>query len=352
MSTHYPIGGKTQNPWPSMQKIKLINVAEHAGVSKSTVSQYLNGRFGYMSKATRERINAAVIELNYAPNPIARSLKTNKTKTIGVIVRDITGFYSSRAIRGIDDFCKISEYNVLIYNTDFDANVEARSIEALSQLRIDGLIVASTGQNTDLISEQVKRGLPVVEFQLEHDDAKKNIILSDYRQAAFDATEYLIQLGHKRICFATQVYQDVKSRNERYQGFVEALTMNGISVHEQLILFWHRETGFQQLPQSILELDNAPTVFFAQHLAITIELLKQLNQAHVSVPEDVSVLGFDEVPMAEFFKAPITVVKQDPHRIGMQAAKLLLEIIDGKAPPFQRIMIPCSLVIRESCRKI
>ena len=173
-----------------MQKIKLIDVAKRANVSKSTVSQYLNGRFDYMSEATKERVKAAVKELNYAPNPIARSLKTNKTKTIGVIVRDITGFYSSQAIRGIDDFCKTSEYNVLIYNTDFDAEVEARSLQALSQLRIDGLIVTSTGQNTDLIAEQVKRGLPVVEFQIEHDDSKKNIILSDYRQAAFEATEY------------------------------------------------------------------------------------------------------------------------------------------------------------------
>ncbi len=335
-----------------MEKIKLIDVAKRAKVSKSTVSQYLNDRFDYMSKATKERVEAAVKELNYAPNPIARSLKTNKTKTIGVIVRDITGFYSSQAIRGIDDFCKSSEYNVLIYNTDFDAEVEARSLQALSQLRIDGLIVTSTGQNTDLIAEQVGRGLPVVEFQIEHDDAEKNIILSDYRQAAFEATEYLIQLGHKRICFVTQDFSDVKSRHERYQGFVDALAKNGIPLQEQTILYWQRETGFQQSPQSILQADNAATVFFTQHLAITTELLTQLNQAHISIPEDISLLGFDDLPMAEFFKVPITVVKQDPHKIGMAAAKLLLENIDGKAPAFQRVMIPCALVIRESCNKI
>ena len=114
-----------------MAKIKLIDVANLAGVSKSTVSQYLNGRFDYMSDKTKVRIKLAVEELNYVPNPIARSLKLDKTKTIGVVVRDITGFYTSRTIRGIDDYCKTSDYNVLIYNTDVDPEVEARSLEAL-----------------------------------------------------------------------------------------------------------------------------------------------------------------------------------------------------------------------------
>jgi DNA-binding LacI/PurR family transcriptional regulator len=256
-----------------MKKIKIIDVAELAGVSKSTVSQYLNGRFDYMSEKTKQRVKAAVDELDYVPNPIARSLKMDKTKTIGVIVRDITGFYTSRTIRGIDDYCKTSEYNVLIYNTDFDPSIEAKSLAALYQLRVDGIIIASSGKNKDTINKYIDKGMPIVHFQLEHDGNEKNIIVSDYRKAAFEATEYLIQLGHQRICFVTQNFKNVKSRQERYLGYVDALKKYHILLDETLIQLWERESGFQESPEEILNMINPPTVFFTQHLAITTELL-------------------------------------------------------------------------------
>ncbi|WP_339721321.1 LacI family DNA-binding transcriptional regulator [uncultured Paraglaciecola sp.] len=335
-----------------MAKVKLVDVAELAGVSKSTASQYINGRFDYMSKDTQERIRAAIKELDYVPNPIARNLKAEKTKTIGVIVRDITGFDTSHTIRGVDDFCKTCGYNALIYNTDFDAETEAKSLEALYQLRVDGIIIVSSGGNNKLISEYINKGMPIVHFQLEHDGNEKNLILSDYRQAAFDATEYLIKLGHKKICFVTQDFKNVKSRNERYLGYLSALKKHHILLDENLIQYWHRETGFEHSPKSIIESSAAPTAFFTQHLAITTELLTHLNQEKISIPDDVSFIGFDEIPMAEFFKVPITVVKQQSYVIGKEATKLLLENINDKNKQPQKIMIPCSITERQSCRKV
>lgn len=332
-----------------MKKIKLADVAERAGVSKSTASQYMNGRYDYMSSATRARLQAAVAELNYAPNPIARSLKTNRTKTIGVVVRDVTGYYSSRAIRGIDDFCKSSEYNVLIYNTDFDPAVEARALKALSQQQVDGLIIASSGQNRPLIDQLSSRGLPVVEFQLEYDDSAKNIIVSDYRQAAFEATDYLLGLGHTRICFVSQDLAAVKSRDERYQGYLAALAKHGLAADPALVLYWQRQHGFAKPPHSMLQAPVAASAFFSQHLAITTELLRALNRADISVPEQASVLGFDELPNAEFFKVPVTVIEQDPHRIGASAAQCLLDKIAEPSRAEQRVMIPCRLIKRSSC---
>ncbi|MGB5579159.1 MAG: LacI family DNA-binding transcriptional regulator [Woeseia sp.] len=327
-------------------------MAEKAGVSKSTASQFLSGRFEYMSSDTRARIQQAVEELNYVPNNIARSLKTDTTRSIGVIVRDIAGFYTSHAIRGMDDFCKSHGYDMIIYNTDFEPATEARAIKSLGQLRVDGMIIASSGSNTELVSENSGRETPLVQFQLEHDDSDKDIILSDYRQAAFDATEYLIQLGHKRICFITQEYKSVKSRFERYQGYVDALNKYSIPIDEQLIQYWQRETGLRNSPKSILESSNAPTAFFAQHLAITVDLLKALDKADISIPDDVSVVGFDEIPMAEFFKVPITVVKQQPYVVGSEAAKLLINKIQNPEKDSKRIMVPCSLIVRDSCKRL
>lgn len=334
------------------KKIKLIDVAESAGVSKSTVSQYLNGRFDYMSEKTKERVRLAINELDYVPNPIARSLKMNKTKTIGVIVRDITGYYTSRTIRGIDDFCKTSDYNLLIYNTDVDPAVEARSLEALYQLRVDGIIIASSGKNTELISQYINKGLPIVHFQLEHDGKEKHIIVSDYRKAAFEATEYLIQLGHRRIGFLTQNFIDVKSRKERYLGYTDALTQYNIPVDKELIHYWHRKSGFEQSPKSLLVMANPPTAVFTQHLAITTDLLTILNKENITIPDDISLLGFDDIPMVEFFKVPITVITQDPYKIGEEAAKLLLANINDDDTPSQKIMIPCTLSKRLSCKKV
>ncbi|MBU2879293.1 MULTISPECIES: LacI family DNA-binding transcriptional regulator [Alteromonadaceae] len=334
-----------------MAKVKLIDVARFAGVSKSTASQYLNGRFDYMSKETQERIRAAIAELDYVPNPIARNLKATKTKTIGVVVRDITGFYTSRVIRGVDDYCKANGYNALIYNTDFDPEIEAKSIEALYQLRVDGIIIASSGNNNQLVTDYIGKGMPIVHFQIENDGSEQNIVLSDYKKAAFDATEYLIQLGHKKICFVTQDFKNVISRTERYQGYADALTKHGIPVEDSLVQFWQRESGFQVEPTEIIK-SAAPTAFFTQHLPITIELLRDLNQANISVPDDVSLLGFDEIPMAEFFKVPITVVKQEPYTIGMEATQLLLNNIANESNLSHKILIPCSLELRESCKAI
>ncbi|MBU2979284.1 LacI family DNA-binding transcriptional regulator [Alteromonas sp. C1M14] len=335
-----------------MQKAKLVDVASLAKVSNSTVSQYLNGRFDYMSKETQQRIRAAIKELDYTPNPTARNLKGKKTRMVGVIVRDITGFDTCRTIRGVDDFCRKHQYNAQIFSTDFDPEVEAQALEALYQMRVDGIIIASSGKNNALIADYMEKGMPVVHFQLEHDGSEQNIVLSDYRQAAFDATEYLIQLGHRRICFMTQTFENVKSRKERYTGYIDALAKHNVPFCGSLIQYWHRETGFEQAPKTILQSDNPPTAFFTQHLAITTELLAHLNQEGIVIPDDVSLIGFDDIPMTEFFKVPVTVVKQEPYVIGKEAAGLLLDMIDNKDRHSQKLMIACSITERQSCRGI
>ena len=335
-----------------MVKAKITDVAERAGVSKSTVSQFLSERYEYMSKETKARIESAIKDLNYIPNPTARNLKSNKTKTIGVIVRSITGYDSCRAVRGIDDFCKANGYSVLIYNTDVDPENEAKALESLRQLRVDGILIAPSGLNLDRIAEINQNDLPIVQYQVEHDQCDTSIVVSDYEKYAYEATEYLIQLGHKRIGFFTQEIKDVTSRNERYQGYVSALEKYGIELDEQLVILWNRETGFEHSPKSLLAMDNAPTAFFAQHLAITASLLQELHKSDIDIPQEVSVVGFDKVPMTNLFKTPITAIEQDPHRIGKESAKLLFDIINNKVENTQKILIPCTFQKRLSCKDI
>lgn len=335
-----------------MAKVKLIDVAKQAGVSKSTVSQYLNGRFDYMSTQTKERIEVAVKALNYVPNAIARSLKTDKTLTIGVVVRDIAGFYTSKALRGIDDYCKQRGYNVIIYNTDFDPETEIRSLESLARLNVDGIIITSTGDNLSLIKDYEDKGLPIVHFQIEYEGNDRNLVVSDYYEGARMATEHLLELGHQRIAFITQSFDKVVSRKARFLGYCEALNAHGITSNNELILHWDRNNGFANCPIALINSNLAPTAMFGQHLAITSDLLIALNQASLAVGKDISLIGFDDMPMAEFFKVPITVVQQDPYRVGRESAMMLLECLHNKALPTRKLSVPCSLILRQSCERL
>ena len=130
---------------------------------------------------------------------------------------------------------------------------------------------------------------------------------------------------------------------------MDALNRHDISVDKDLIQIWHRVTGFQNSPASILQFEDAPTAFFTQHLAVTTDLLKALEFAHISIPGDVSVIGFDDIPMAEFFKVPITVIKQQPYVVGTEAARLLINQLQSPDRKTSRIMVPCSLIERDSC---
>ena len=336
-----------------MSKVRLVDVAERAGVSKSTVSQFLNGRFEYMSKDTAERVKNAIAELEYVPNNIARSLKTDKTSTIGVVVRDLSGAYTSQAIRAIDDYCRDHDYGMLVCNTDFDASAEAKAIRSLVQLRVDGIIIVSSGTNTDLISEISDHRTPVVHFLAERDEGNKSIILSNFKQGAFEATDYLIRLGHRRICFVTTTdFVSVKSGHERYLGYREAMSNHHIPLDDSLVQYWHRDAGFQISPRDILDTAFPPTAFFSQHLEITCSLLKELNDAQINIPEEVSLIGFDDIAMVEFFKVPITTVKQQPYEIGKTAAGLLIRKIHDPDCEHERVRVPCTLIERSSTKAI
>lgn len=192
-----------------MKKVKLVDVARHAGVSSSTVSQFMNGRYKHMSEATKERIKTSVKQLNYVPNSVARSMKTNKTYTIGVIVFSIDGTFTARAVRGIDDYCKKHDYNMLVYNTDYDVFIENKSIDMLKMLQVDGIIIASTGQNNERLYQEDMNGLPIVQMFMSYEGLDISTVIPDYENAAEEAVEYLIGLGHTNIVVITQKYEHV-----------------------------------------------------------------------------------------------------------------------------------------------
>ena len=334
-----------------MKKIRILDVANQAGVSKSTISHYLNGRFARMSLETRERIKKTIDDLNYTPSHIARSLKSNSTNTIGVIVRDITGHFTSKVIRGIDDYCKKSKFDVLIYNTDYDPETEKQSLKKLRQLRVDGVIIASSGKNNEVITKEINAGFPVVMMHLEYEDLDASIVLADNKQGAFDATEHLIKLGHTRICLHSLDYQSSRSRKDRIEGYRAAMAKHNLPVDEGLIHLWTRDKGLLTPIEDIMSMENPPTAFLSLYLEVTRQLLKEFRRLDINMPDDISFVSFDEIPMVEHFKVPITVITQNPYEMGMESAKMLIEKITTEDLTVKRSVQPCRMIERESCSK-
>jgi LacI family transcriptional regulator len=333
-------------------KAKLIDVANKAGVSKSTASQYLNGRYEYMSSQTKERIRAAIEELGFVPNSIARSLKTKKTNTIGVIVNNIIGSTTSQVIRGIYDYCKKQNYNVLIYNTDYIEAVERKSIDNLKSSSADGLIITSSGEINNLLNEADQSGLPIVHIHRTFNGLDVNTVLSDYAKGAYEATEYLIQLGHKRIGIMTRTYKNIPSRNNRVKGYQDALKDNHIPFDSELIHVVTEPKDVDIVYNYLMALKEPPTAIFTMFNTITIELLNYFNKHNISLPDDISLIGFDNFSMAHLLKTPLTVVNQQAYELGEQSAKLLLEKISNPTDAHDNITLPCNLIIRDSCKKL
>lgn len=191
-----------------------------------------------------------------------------------------------------------------------------------------------------------------MQFQIEYQENTKNIVISDYFNATFQATEHLIKMGHQRICLLTQEFEGIKSREERIDGYKMALEKNNISFDPSYIQYWDRTTGFESIPSTLLGSPLSPTAFIPLHLSITVDLLKNLEQNNISIPSDVSIISFDDLPMADFFKVPITAIRQDDYKVGTESARLLMTAINGEEVKDNRIVVPCSIIERSSCTKL
>lgn len=331
-----------------MDRVKLIDVANKAGVSKSTASQYINGRYGYMSEKTREKIRVAIEELNFVPNPIARSLKANKTHTIGIVVKSISGEITSQIIRSIDDYLKNLNYNVLIYNTDYIKEQELKSIAILKSMRVDGMIITSSGEISDILNKEEQDGLPIVHILREFEDLHVNTVLSDYLKGSEMAGEYLASLGHTNIAILTKSYNSSPSRINRVNGCIHALDQAGVTITDDHLYFI--DDDFVGDTFDKLYKEQQPTVIFSMFSNLTISLLKHLKARKIRVPEDIQLITFDDFKLTELLETPLTAIHQRPKELGVECAKLLINKINNPKEDFDNITLPCELIIRESTK--
>jgi LacI family transcriptional regulator len=327
------------------------DVARRANVSQALVSYVLNDSLPVsVPPETRQRILDAMAELGYVPNMAARSLRTNKTYTIAGIIPDITNPFYPAFERGIQDVADREGYDLIMYNTDGTAEKERKCLNSLRQGRVDGVIAVLFHLNAKDLFPLLEMNIGVVRFEATPKQAGSyplDNLYVDNVAAARTAVAYLVGHGHSRIGMIAGQYGPA---DYRIQGYRQALLDHGLPPDEALIQggAFAEEGGYQSM-QALLRQSPRPSAVFAANDLMAMGALLALREAGLRVPEDMAVMGFDDIPTAKLVHPPLTTVTQFQQRLGQRAAEMLFERLNGRAPETGRCEeMPYSLVMRES----
>ncbi|MFS0824499.1 LacI family DNA-binding transcriptional regulator [Bacillus sp. 1P02SD] len=310
--------------------MRIQDVADKAGVSKSTVSQYLNNRYEYMAPATKEKIENAVKELGYIPNYVAKSLRQKKTSTIGVIVANILHSFTNEIVRVIEDTCKVNNFHIFVCNTDDDPEKEKSYIEMLMAKQVDGLIIFPTSGNAELYKQLKKARFPIVFIDRKIEPVIYPTILLDNEKASELVVEHILQKGRTKMALVSAPIKDgITPRIERIEGFKKALRKHGLPVNEKWIITAELHEISNQLRSIWEDEKSRPNAFFAINGMSAIELLKFLKEQNVSIPGNVSVVTMDDSPFLAATTPAITVVALPTYEMGIETANTMLKLISN-----------------------
>lgn len=327
------------------------DVARLAAVSQPVVSYVLRGDASIpVAAETRRRVIAAIDELGYVPDRAARSLRTRRTLTIAAIIPDITNPFYPAFVRGIQDAADVAGYDLLVTNTDGDAEKEGRVLRLLHGGRVDGVVAVFFHLTAHDLRPLLERQVAIVRLEAgpkANGPLPLDNLYVDNAAAARDAVVYLIEHGHRRIGL---IGGRDGPRHPRYLGYRRALTEHGLVADRRLI----RETDFRQgggydAMREMLALPSPPSAVFAVNDLLAVGALLAARDAGTRVPTDVAVVGFDDIPLASLVTPALTTVAQYPERLGARAAALLFERLSGAAKSGGRSeRMPYQLVARAS----
>ncbi|MED5617665.1 LacI family DNA-binding transcriptional regulator [Ideonella sp. BN130291] len=327
--------------------ITIKDVAQHAQVSVTTVSHVINGT-RFVSEAARVRVQQAIDALNYVPSALARSLKSSRTHTVGMMIPNSSNPYFAEIIRGIEDTCFDAGFNVILCNSDDDPQKQATYVRVLTEKQIDGLIVLSSGGDLELLDTLRSTHMPQVVVDREIDDLAADLVEVNHEAGGYLATQHLLQLGHTRIACISGP-QSLSSSRQRVEGYQRALREAGIAADPQLLRAADfTSAGGHQAMGSLLARKHQPSAVFASNDLMAIGAVCAAASAGFSIPEDISIVGFDDIALAAYSNPPLTTVVQPKHQTGELAAQLLLQRIADPARPLQREILQPSLCVRQS----
>jgi LacI family kdg operon repressor len=310
-----------------MEKVTMADVAKAAGVSKSTVSQFLNKRFEYMSEKTKQKIEEAINVLGYQPNYIARSLKQKRTSMVGIIVANIMHYFSTEVSRAIEDFCNEHDLHAILCNADDDPEKEKKYIEMLRAKQVDGLIIFPSGQNNNLYQSMIRQDYPVVFVDRKVDNLEAFSIVTDNEESTYKAIQSFVAKGHKTIAFAVQPLT-VSTRKARFEGYKKAMMDAGLEINPDYVI----ESAITEMKgklDKLFSMEERPTAIFAGNDRVFLEVMTSLKDNRLKIGQDIELVVFDNVPFADLLEtSPISFIVQPASEMGRKAAELLFEQIN------------------------
>lgn len=325
----------------------IKEIARKAGVSIGTVSNVLNGSVA-VSDQRRERVLAAIQELDYHPNHVARSLKLRRTKMLGMAIPDITNPFFPLLVRGAEDAALQQGYLLVTFNTDDRVEREREILSVLRDRRVDGilLIVAPSDGDVSHIEKTLASGIPIVCIDRIPPGVQVDSVTIDNCRAAFECVRHLVSLGHRRVAIITGP-GNLKTARDRLKGYRKALEADQVPSDPALILEgnFRAESGYE-LGRTLLERADRPPAVFICNGTMTLGFLKAMDEMGLECPRDLALASFDDLPLAPH----LTAVAQPAYALGYEGARLLIARIEARKPlgPPRTVCLPAELKVRES----
>jgi LacI family transcriptional regulator len=325
----------------------IRDVASRAGVSTMTVSRVLNNS-GYVSQDARQRVEAAVAELGYVPNTLGLSLRFKRTKTLALVLTDITNPFFTTIARGVEDAASDRGFTVILCNTDESETEQARYLNSLLGKRVDGILLVPARSAPGPVLWLQKRGMPVVVLDRRVPEAVADVVRCDSEAGAYELTRLLLDLGHRRIAMLGGPLH-VSTARDRVAGFTRAYLDAGIDTAPLILNAPYSMAGGADMMKQVLRAAPRSTAVFAGNNFIAIGAFRAAREAGICVPDDLAMVAFDDLPESIVLDPFLTVAAQPAYEMGRKATELLLARLAGEGSPEpQEILLPTEIVVRRS----
>ncbi|MCH3965340.1 MAG: LacI family transcriptional regulator [Clostridium sp.] len=328
----------------------IKDVAREAGVSIATVSRVLND-VDVVNEDTKKKVLEAIAKLGYRPNIIARSLKTQRTKTIGIIIPDISNQFYPEIVRGAEDVANIYDYNIMLCNTDLDFEKEIEYLRVMKEKMVDGILYMSASLEPAILELIKQLQLPMVLIETANDEEDIPSVTIDNQKAAYDGVSYLIKKGNKKVAYIGAHKDEANANAIRYVGYKQALEDNNLEVNDNITCFGSLKAkdGYDGI-NKILDNESIDSVFCCSD-EVAMGAINALRDRNIKVPDDVDVMGFGNIYSSEIFYPKITTVAQPMYDMGSVGMRMLIKIINKKDVSVRKYVLGYSIIERDSCKK-
>lgn len=332
---------------PLPARITIADVAREAGVSKATVSRFLNHRDTLLTRDIAARVESAIEALGYSPSPMAQALKRGQSRLIGLVVADVTNPFSVAVLRGAEQACQEAGYLVMLFNLGNASQRESQAIAALANYQVDGFILNTLGREPAAALDAARRGKPIVLVDRRHHEMRADFVSLDNASAMDLAVRHLMDNGWRDLMFVSEPAGGVSSRQERAESFRSLVEHHGDRLRGRTL-----ELGGEPLERALVRLreqaQDRPIGVIASNAVVTLRVAEAVAALRWQFGRDLGFIGFDETEWAALVGPGLSTIAQPTDQLGRLAANCLLERIQGQQPPHRTILVPGQLVVRGS----